>query len=367
MKIAIKRLTESDLTIFKWQFHNRNVGNQKAINLNADVFVDQLFPSLRESPPPTGWAPINLFIYGPGPHVELNLQRKIVKGAGYKNWRLNGEFISNPDDGPTRFNSLAGGDIAILGFDGTPVPSTLYLFLLSAQEDEPHRTLLDGLLGSARMKEVSESEFGRLLLQGDFPEDHPLWGLDTLATDLEEAAEGAAEPRLRVARRIGGRRRIDRAQLAKARDSADQNGRRGEEIVRAYLVQEESAGRIAGYTWTSDVNAVAPHDFEISVNGTLRRIEVKSTSGDFNRPFHISMAELTEATETTPFDIVRVSNVDVALDSAEVHISCNFNNTARDLLEACRSLPQGVTVDALSIDPQILQFRGIGKVSIPES
>ncbi len=47
-KFALKRLTASDLTFFVWHFKNRNAGNQKAINLNADVFVGKLFPSLPE-------------------------------------------------------------------------------------------------------------------------------------------------------------------------------------------------------------------------------------------------------------------------------------------------------------------------------
>ena len=37
-KLAVKRLTASDLTFFVWHFRNQPAGNQKAINLNADVF-----------------------------------------------------------------------------------------------------------------------------------------------------------------------------------------------------------------------------------------------------------------------------------------------------------------------------------------
>ena len=52
-KLALKRLTASDLTFFEWHFKNRNVGNQKAINLNADVFSDQLYPALENHYPGT--------------------------------------------------------------------------------------------------------------------------------------------------------------------------------------------------------------------------------------------------------------------------------------------------------------------------
>ena len=47
-KLALKRLTASDLTFFEWHFRNHNAGNQKAINLNADVFVEELFRALPE-------------------------------------------------------------------------------------------------------------------------------------------------------------------------------------------------------------------------------------------------------------------------------------------------------------------------------
>jgi len=38
-RLALKRLTDSDLTIFETLFRKLAAGNQKAINLNADVFI----------------------------------------------------------------------------------------------------------------------------------------------------------------------------------------------------------------------------------------------------------------------------------------------------------------------------------------
>ena len=43
-RIAIKILTVSDLTFFDALYQRSNVGNQKAKNLNADVFAKQLYP-----------------------------------------------------------------------------------------------------------------------------------------------------------------------------------------------------------------------------------------------------------------------------------------------------------------------------------
>src|SRR5438874_2342968 len=95
-KLALKRLTASDLTFFEWQFRHLGVGGQKSINLNADVFVDRLFPAVSEATRPTGRIPIDLWIFGPGARSSINLQRKIIKGGTYKNWRLDGEFVVNP-------------------------------------------------------------------------------------------------------------------------------------------------------------------------------------------------------------------------------------------------------------------------------
>jgi hypothetical protein len=63
-RIAIKRLTASDLTLFEWHFRNENAGNQKSINLNADIFIDQMFPSLPEVAQLKNWRiPVDCIIF----------------------------------------------------------------------------------------------------------------------------------------------------------------------------------------------------------------------------------------------------------------------------------------------------------------
>ena len=59
-KLALKQLTASDLTLFEWQFRHLDVGGQKSINLNANVFVDQLFPAIGEATRGTGRIPSRL-------------------------------------------------------------------------------------------------------------------------------------------------------------------------------------------------------------------------------------------------------------------------------------------------------------------
>jgi hypothetical protein len=132
-KLALKRLTKSDLTIFEWHFRNRNAGNQKSINLNADVFVNELYPAVPRLALTNGnEMPVSVGIFGPGVKTELPLARKIIKGAAYKNWRLNGEFIFKPAGDPERFNVLLPGDLAVMEFAGEVQPTSLRMFLLAS-------------------------------------------------------------------------------------------------------------------------------------------------------------------------------------------------------------------------------------------
>ena len=100
MRFAVKRLTRSDLTFWEYQFRRQGAGNQKSINLNADVFIDVIFPQARTEA--GGYArqfPVPLTIYGPGRRPEpYRITRKIIAaGDRQKNWRLNGEFVRDPD------------------------------------------------------------------------------------------------------------------------------------------------------------------------------------------------------------------------------------------------------------------------------
>src|SRR5215213_8433999 len=121
-RFALKRLTLSDLTFFSSHFREHPAVRQKAINLNANVFIDAVYPALTDTEQGrAGRIPLDLSIYGPGLAGELNVQRKIVKGAGYKNWRLNGELVDDPER-PDRFNQLSPGDLVIFEFIGDLYP-----------------------------------------------------------------------------------------------------------------------------------------------------------------------------------------------------------------------------------------------------
>ena len=247
-KLALKRLTASDLTFFEWHFRNRNAGNQKAINLNADVFTGQLYPAfetiVRDRQNKRG---IDLWIAGPDAAEPVNLQRKIIKGSAYKNWRLDGEFVYNPDNTPDRFNILEAGDIALLGFDGELAPDAVTLVLV-AKEAPQDRMLYGGLndfLSDRSMMALGSDTLRDLCQRIPVPDAHPVW-LMVSEEDVVEAASGQATAVDRLLRRPRAAN-LTREDLREARRKAEEIGRLGEELVDLHLRKSLAAKEIADY------------------------------------------------------------------------------------------------------------------------
>ena len=354
-KLAIKRLTKSDLTLFEWQFRHRPAGNQKAINLNADVFIDALYPSLPElAKRLEGKIPLDLFLYGPGHAPELNLQRKIIKISSYKNWRLNGEFIYEQ---PERFQVLESDDLAIMEFVGEGLPNMArVVFLAKAVVEDAglHERLSNLLPGSRSMAVIGEAGLRAEVLAADVDDDHPIHEL-LLEEALEDAAfSGVEGTRKLLARRQG--RKISKADLLRARERADEIGTVGEELVNAHLTERQRTGSIREFTWASLANSVAPYDFEVeNTDGSRLRIDVKSTTGTFERVFHVSVAELRKMAETDClYRIYRV--FELADGTGQLRISDPVQPLAAEILAALGGLPDGVTPDSVSISPTKLVF-----------
>ena len=354
-KLAIKRLSASDLTLFEWQFRNHNAGNQKSINLNADVFIAQLFPSLPEASADTnGRIPLDLYIYGPGHAGAHNLQRKILKGSAYKNWRLNGEFITNPENEPARYNALQPGDLAVFDFQGRVLPASAKMVLVS-QAAVADRIVHDGLaalLGGRSMVAVTLAQLQPIADRlGD--DTHPFHEL-TLDAELEDAALGGVRGATTLRRRQATRT-LSREELQRARRVAEEVGRSGEEFVLQHLIHLKSTAAILDFTWTANTNAVSPYDFLVLMpNNQQIAIDVKSTSGEFERPIHISGAELIEMTAERRYDIYRVYELSDA--SAMLRISESVGTFAATVLASFDHLPAGVRVDGISVDLAALQF-----------
>jgi len=355
-RLAMKQLTASDLTLFAWHYREHSAGKQKAINLNADVLVDRLFPSLPAAAADhDGRLGIDLHIYGPRARGVFNLQRKIIKHGAYKNWRLDGETIPNPDEDPERFNLLQPGDIAVFEFHGEIAPQKVRVVLLASAAIEDHglvRALRPQLLSNS-MAETTSEDLRAAAREARAPLDHPIYILLDEAL-LEDAVRGNTAAAEEVSRRSQGRP-LSRTDLARARDAAERVGRRGEEVIYSYLTAKRRAGYLQDVEWVSDRNAIAAWDFRVvTSDGVARRVEVKSTSYEFERDIHFSGNELRTMLEATPYDIYRV--YELREGAAMLRIAESAGSVGTQLAEVWRRLPPGVSVDGVSIDPARLGF-----------
>lgn len=366
-KLALKRLTASDLTLFEWQFRHINAGNQKAINLNRDVFIDQLYPALPDAAAELeGRVPLDLWIYGPGSKSPINLQRKIVKFGTYKNWRLNGEFIHNPEDDVERFNQLAPGDFALFEFDGTIVPSSARMLLVSANypEDIELHQAFESIINDQRMISVSAAQLAEMFDDISLSLDHAALNFVTDEA-LEDAAQGGVEGMERLWDRIA-QTRLSPDALEKARRNAEGVGQNGEQLINDHFSRLKGQSQIAAFEWVSQKNAVAPYDFTLTEIEEKIVIDVKSTTGDFQRKFHVSMNELLQmANGEERYDLYRIYELNS--NGAKLRVARNLKSFACSVLNAIRSLPPEVTPDGFSVNPACLQFEEEATIEVFES
>lgn len=354
-KLALKRLTASDLTLFKWHFQNHPAGKQKAFNLDADVLVGRLFPQLGEpSLVPQPRYPLDLYLCGPGLASANNLQRKILKQQ--KNWRLNGELIDNPVESPELYNVLTPGDFALFEFSGDVTPTTANVVLVSAAVpvDVGIHVELARRFPAGSMWALDDGLVQEILAAAAPPAGHPLydWAETSL---LEDAALGGAAGAEAINARRGSRG-ISPEDFMRSRRIAEATGVAGEEFLNAYFEQERQQGNIAEFEWTASINAVSVFDFRvIETGGDVRLIDAKSTTGAFTNPVHLSFGELQKAVHgPEPYDICRLYGVTV--DRAEMRIARNIGPALRQTLELFSTLPLEVRVDGISVHPDFLHF-----------
>lgn len=358
-RLAVKRLTASDLTFFESQFRKLSVGNQKSINLNADVFIEQLYenlPTIAAATPGGDVVPVSLTIHGPGIAPPYPIARSITKREAYKNWRLNGEFVRDPEDQPGRFDNLVAGDLAVFDFLGDPIPRKLTLVVVSSVA-APDAALFAGLNplipgGKKTMVRLTRSQLAAAAATS--AENHPI---KTIAADLEfqaaleDAALGGATGAQKLAAKTGAP--VSAATLAAAKAAAEKNGRDGEALAWIYLQELKAQGEASDIEWVASKNAVSPFDFSATIDGVKRKIDAKSTSGQFERPIHMSIAELNVAAAPGSYDIWRVYQMNE--DGARLRIAKDIAATAKAIIAGI-SVPAGVTIDSVSIDPASLSW-----------
>ncbi|WP_298236586.1 DUF3883 domain-containing protein [uncultured Azohydromonas sp.] len=355
---SLKRLRASDLSLFKTYFLDHPGTNQKGFNLDVKIMEGKFFPDLRallESLPKHA-AHVDLTLVGPGGAEPHSLARKVKRDA--KNIRLNGECVDAPVDDPERYDVLAPNDLAVMEFIGCPLPVAVNVVLIarSHELDQCLYKVFDKLMPDVAdsMRSLSLREIEDAILECVLPKDHPIldWLEDGL---LEEVGQGNA----RVAEEINARRSgrgMDPEAFMAAKASAERTGRWGEELLNGYF---ESLYRFPGsgeYEWVSRANAISPFDFRFS-HGTHaeRHIDAKSTSGPFERPIYMSVAEIRHAVHSgIPYDIYRLFHV--TEDAAVFRIARDVGPKLAEILDALVHLPTGASVESLSFDPSFFEF-----------
>lgn len=360
--LAIKRLTASDLTFFESLFRTIGAGNQKSINLNADVLTGQLYPSLAaiaEAADPANEIGLALTIHGPAAAPPYPLRRKIVKGTAYKNWRLNGEFVYDPPDQSGRFDMLRPGDLAVFAFRGSPAPTAVTMVLLaaaSATDAAMQRALLSLVPGVRSMARVTPEQIEATLRDAGADANHPLGSIAASPEDdaaLEDVAQGGAKG----AGRLGSTRKarpVTPAELARAKQAMERIGHDGEAFVDLHLTRQERAEGRGRHEWVSQVNAISPYDFLVCPSGGTsdrQKVDVKSTRGRFDADFHMSLAELREAAESPGcYRIYRV--YELTEEGGNLRVSGDVHALAQRLLAAHdAAVFDGIWADSFSIPP----------------
>jgi hypothetical protein len=351
---AIKKLSAADLTFF--QISYRESDTPVGIRLDANIFVDQYYPALPELIGLRRKIIVDFFLYGPGFERECNLTQIISIGDAYRTWWLNGELVGNPPDAPNRFSTLAPGDIAILQFSGkAEIPSTVRIILLSKAKDEDkalHAALVQLFMDSgskATMLALDDKQLINRIEGAGATLSHPIHAFP-IGTDLEESALGIQES-IRKLQTISLQRAISHRDLREAQDRIMQNESISNEFVYEYLSQQRVQGKIRNFEWVSEHNAISPYDFRLNENNDdIVLAGVKSTTADFDRTVHISLNELLQMSSGTGrYDLYRVFQIEK--DTAQLGITEDTHDFARNILATFESLPNGVTVDGISVRP----------------
>lgn len=366
--VALKKLSASDLTFFQSLFRTIDAGNQKSVNLNADVLTGKFYPTLSAvaATQPDGEISLPLTIQGPANASPYKLQRKIVKGDAYKNWRLNGEFVYDPSNEPGRFNILAPNDLAIFGFRGKLRPQAISLYLLAsnATTDAAICNALAPSVATVRrsMVALDPAQLAQALEKAGAPSNHPLFAFafDPVAeAALVTAALGddVAANALRERKRI-----VSRSDLAKAKASADRNGAQGEALVNVWL----SSIPGSEHTWASSVDALSPYDFRRRQGSERWFIDVKSTNGPFENDFHLSLAEARHAARSVdPYVIYRV--FEMTDESAVLRISEDIRAIATRLTKGHDSaMFGGVRANSFTMPVAVLKWGDVIALSVQD-
>jgi len=360
-KLIIRRIQLSESTLFQPLLEREAIrakaagkkGNrQKAVNLDSRVFVQQLYPGLK----PGQRFDVNVAVVGPDSSEVQNVSLVIQKQK--KNWRLEGPTIRNPAADPARYNGIAINDYLLLEFvDGTDgYPRAVTMQILTRHFTDAHGLTadLDALFrGKNNLELLPETDLAALCARTRGLTPNPLASFDLQETELIEAAvTGDAI----AVRQITRTRNVSRETVTRAQQARDLTGQLGEKMVAIHLAAEHDAGRVKSFSYEAEINALAPFDFSVELDGDGSRfVDVKSTTGEHDTDFHMSWAELLFAAEAEHlYEIYRVSNVRGG--SPALRISSDVRPLARELRDFLSGLPAGVRPGSFAIATSLLNW-----------
>ena len=200
---------------------------------------------------------------------------------------------------------------------------------------------------------LTEEELQAAIDEAAPDETHPIrdW-LDAVV--LEEVGFGDAHAVQALNKRRQGRG-IDPLTFKATKEQAARTGELGEELLNAYLSSGAPHG-VASYEWTSQVNAISPFDFRLTMHaGETRHADAKSTSGGFDTPLHLSTAEIRHAIESgAPYDIYRLYGVTES--AAKLRIARDIRSALPAIAKVLAGFPDGVYPDSLSFKPSFFSF-----------
>lgn len=363
--MLVKVLTHSDCSYFEEYFRRNSTSRQKAINLDQ-AKMRALFPALAGAANSTAFqVEVSVFAHGSAPVLD---QQAI--SLSQKNWRLNGllagGLVANPGD--IIVCQMLGDDAA----EADRIPTGIAMALIRRGE-HGHQWMLERCAphGFAFLHDELILEAGEA---GEWPTDSPVWQLvDFLTRGLAELVEDvvAIDERGWVA--LVGLRSVERTGTTReAIDKLQQVrtaiGLGGETLVDAVLEALKNGRVIDSYQWVSLSRATAPIDFVLEDGRVDVGIEVKTTKGDHDTPFFISLGELRAAANMNAYEIWRVSGLRYDL----WELSGSIRRTDPSLLvgqtlDWLRTSPLGVSVPTVSVDPHALNWEEEQWASCPTS
>ena len=364
-RLALKRLSASDLTFFEHHFRNTLGTKQKAINLDSRVFVKSFYPNINDV---TGGGndslahPLN--IYGPRGAPLYSQMCRTLKQA--KNWRMGGVIIRS-DITPDRYESLVPDDLAIMVFLGGNRPERVDLFLISSQSEVDthlfsllHAAYKDYFGEKTAMLELSEQDLSETLQAGIdvslIDESHQVFEFLRSSEALEVPSTSDTVPGSLF---TPSRKRVmSKDQLNKRKVAADKIGADGEKIINFWLEELVGQDKIHDFEWVSQVNAIAPYDFEITDSaGKKMLVDAKSTGGVFENQFYISINELrTAADPSSDSCIYRVYELNPDGEWGKLRVARLAAEFVQGILGQLSKLPNGVQVDGVAVKPSCLEF-----------